>query len=361
MKKNILIFLLLSTCIFADGKKVSIYPMPIISFAPETSWRVGVTTRFIFDIYQDSLTRKSNAKFSLSYTGLEQIILENDWNYFFKGENWRTRGKAYFSKFREFYYGMGETSINDEISFDFTRSEIRAGLFYKLRDNLFTGPFYKYLAYYDLEQVEGEVNYQELLGSHVNAAGWSVIYDNRKNLLNPIQGKFAELTYFYNINSLPDIQKFYHRLNLDLRYYFSFAEKFTLATRSINFFNIGDAPFYDQAQIGGEEVARGYLLGRHRSNNMMSLQSEFRFPFPGIKLDLPFFGEYEAIYGIGFFGGISRVFDDFGDFAKSTIFPNYGISLKWMIDKSERVNIRFDYGIGTRGESGFYIKFGESF
>ncbi len=41
--------------------------------------------------------------------------------------------------------------------------------------------------------------------------------------------------------------------------------------------------------------------------------------------------------------------------------PNAGVGLRFLVDKNERTNLRFDYAIGQDGQKGFYISFGESF
>lgn len=41
--------------------------------------------------------------------------------------------------------------------------------------------------------------------------------------------------------------------------------------------------------------------------------------------------------------------------------PNAGIGLRFLVDKSENMNLRLDYAIGKNNQSGFYISFGEPF
>lgn len=362
MKRIIFLVFILNGLLLAqvdtNSKSINAYVLPIFSGAPETSWRFGITSRFLFDFYKNSETRKSNAKTSLSYTGLDQIIFESNWIYFFENEKYVTRGAVNFSDFTEFYYGTGETDLNNEIRFDFFRTEANFSFLFNLGKDVFFGPIYSFLEYDDIDVVEGETQYQELRNSSRNLIGATFLLDERNNLLNPQNGSFFEFLYAFNATN--DNHN-YHRFNIDYRYYHTFLNRFTIASRSINFININDAPFYDLALIGGEEIARGYLLGRHRSNNMMSLQTEFRFPFPGVTINLPWIGDYEFIWGFGVFGGLSKVFDSFDNFVNASIFPNSGISLKWMIDKAEKINIRIDYGVGRDGENGLYIKFGESF
>lgn len=41
--------------------------------------------------------------------------------------------------------------------------------------------------------------------------------------------------------------------------------------------------------------------------------------------------------------------------------PNAGVGLRFLVDKNENTNLRFDYAVGVQNQSGFYISFGESF
>jgi hypothetical protein len=41
--------------------------------------------------------------------------------------------------------------------------------------------------------------------------------------------------------------------------------------------------------------------------------------------------------------------------------PNAGVGLRFLVDKNEGTNLRFDYAVGAGNQSGFYISFGESF
>jgi hypothetical protein len=40
---------------------------------------------------------------------------------------------------------------------------------------------------------------------------------------------------------------------------------------------------------------------------------------------------------------------------------NAGMGLRFLVDKQDRTNLRFDYAVGQDGNRGFYFSFGESF
>lgn len=86
-------------------KKIKILPVPTFGYTPETRTYIGAVTLFTFDLYPDTTTRTSNAKFEVSYTWNKQLIIETGWNYFFKNEKYFTRGLLHYSKYPDQYYG----------------------------------------------------------------------------------------------------------------------------------------------------------------------------------------------------------------------------------------------------------------
>jgi outer membrane translocation and assembly module TamA len=65
--------------------------------------------------------------------------------------------------------------------------------------------------------------------------------------------------------------------------------------------------------------------------------------------------------GIATFGGISMVYEKVNRIENESFKPNAGIGLRFLVDKIEGTQLRFDYAVGANNQSGFYISFGESF
>lgn len=51
-----------------DKKKVTVLPVPVIGYTPETNIYFGAVTLFTINNVHDSLTRTSNAKIEFNYT-----------------------------------------------------------------------------------------------------------------------------------------------------------------------------------------------------------------------------------------------------------------------------------------------------
>lgn len=344
----LIILMLLARSVFCQdslkARKVKILPVPAFGYSPETRSYIGAVALFTFDLYKDSVTRISNAKVEFNYTQNKQLILETAWNYFFKQEKWFTKGQFHYSKFPDLYYGIGsQTPNSDKLVFNSNRIIMEAFVLKKIGAKLFTGLNAKYINYSNLNSDSSRVNFPELVGTSTFGLGYSLIKDTRNSLLTPTKGTYINCNTSYNFSNTN-----YLELMVDVRYYKTWKEKFTFSNRWVNDFNFGTPPFYDYAILGGDKFVRGYYYGRYRDNNLSSLQSEFRFP---------------VVWRIGLstFGGLSTIYSKTNGLKFSNVKTNYGIGLRFLVDKKDRTNLRLDYALGNDNNSGFYISFGESF
>ena len=347
-------------CCFAQSNnksKINILPLPVIGTSPETSWQIGVVSQLILSLHEQA--RSSVIKLEGKYTGLDQYLYEVEWDYYFNKEKWVTRGALYYYDFTEYYYGIGNNTPNsNEILFDFDRIQFRAMLLRKISDNYFFGLTYQYLDYNDIIPRTSETNFPELVDGNVNSYGFSIQRDTRKNVLNPKRASYLESSWNYNFYQPEN----YHKFILDYRRYLPVLGDNVLALRSLNIFNTDGAPYFDMAQVGGDEQVRGYLLGRFRNKNMMTVQSELRYFFDTFKVPIKFWFLDNPDFGLGFsvFAGLSNAFLEIKD-VTNRILTNFGAGLKFLIIKENDIYIRFDYGVGVDGQSGIYLKFGEAF
>jgi len=327
-----------------QSKKIKILPVPAFGYSPETKTYLGAVTLFTINMYRDSITRTSNAKLEVNYSWNKQIILESEWNYFFKQEKWFTKGKIHFSKYPDLYYGIGSnTPESNKLFFDSRRLIFEASLLKNIGYKLFSGINLKYTDYSNVEVESNELFYPELTAASTLGIGFSLLKDTRNNLLTPTKGLYSYLNTTWHF-----AKSNYLKFTFDLRYYKTWKNKFTLANRFINDVNTGHPPFYDRALLGGDKFVRGYYLGRYRDNNLSSIQSEFRFP------------AFRKIY-LATFGGLSNIYSPTNKFSIEKTKTNYGFGIRFLVDKTENTFLRLDYAIGQDKNDGFYISFGESF
>ena len=351
MKQNLLLFLF-SLFIFSVSnaqdstkrKKIKILPVPTFGYSPETRTYLGAVTLFTFDLYDDTTTRTSNAKFEVSYTWNKQLIVETGWNYFFKDEKYFTKGLLHYSKYPDQYFGVGaNTPETNKVIYNSNRFVGEIHGLKKIKKDLFTGPGIKYINYSKVENTAEAPVYPELVNGNTFGIGYSLLRDTRNNLLTPENGIYLNLNPVYNFS-----KKNYVEFLADVRHYKTWKEKYTLASRLVNDLNFGNVPFYDHAYLGGDKFVRGFYYGRYRDNHLSTLQTEFRMPVIWR-------------FGLAAFGGLSGLYSKQNPFSGESLKANYGAGLRFMVDKKDRTNLRIDYARGSNRNSGFYVAFGESF
>lgn len=323
-------------------KRVKILPVPTVGYSPETRTYVGAVTLFTFNLFKDSLTRTSNAKFEFNYTWNKQLILDTEWNYFLKEEKWFTKGKLQYSDYPDFYYGVGSnTPESNKLLYFSKRIVFEANILKKAGNKFFLGPNVRYINYYNVSYT-GALSYPELTSNYTIGVGITLLRDTRDNLLTPEKGLYFNFNAGYNFSKTN-----YGQTTIDLRYYKTWAEKFTWANRLFSEYNFRTPPIYDYAFLGGDQFVRGYDYGRYRNKNLSSWQTELRL-------------HLIWKFGLAAFGGLSNLYNA-ANFNVENTKPNYGLGLRFLVDKHDKTNLRLDYALGNSDNSGFYISFGESF
>ena len=122
-------------------------------------------------------------------------------------------------------------------------------------------------------------------------------------------------------------------------------KKTILALEGTAVITMGNAPFFNMAQLGGTRRLRGYFEGKFRDKHLLLAQAELRQEG---------FGRFGGVA----FAGMGTVFGSAGESLEWR--PNGGIGLRYQLDKKQKLNIRADYGFGVKSQ-GFYLTFGEAF
>jgi hypothetical protein len=99
--------------------------------------------------------------------------------------------------------------------------------------------------------------------------------------------------------------------------------------------------------MGSDILMRGYYMGSYRDKEMACGQVEFRIPV-------------WRFIGIVLFAAAGEVQPDINFFNWDDVKITYGLGLRFMFIKHERVNIGGDLGFG-KGTKALYFGSGESF
>ncbi|NQZ77365.1 MAG: BamA/TamA family outer membrane protein [Ekhidna sp.] len=339
----------------------TIYPAkiilaPLISYSPETSIALGVGAKWLFKMRgSGDETRTSNMPISLKYTFKNQFLLSSGFEVFSPGEKWMLTGNVDVKRFPRFYYGVGRNTLErDEEEYTFNQLLIEPILLKRLFHRyLFLGGGIRYnrISGVFFSDPEGTLALSDQLGidgSTSVALEAAIVFDSRNNILSANSGWYLEATHgVYNTALSSDYD--FELTRIDLR---GFVSPFKRRKDVIGFqvrahLSHGDLPLNEMAFLGSDEIMRGYYEGRFIDRNMFMAQVEYRRDIKGR-------------LGAVAFVGAGDVAERVADFSFSDMKPSLGFGLRFLLDKREDLNVRFDWGFGE-GTDNYYLNVAEAF
>lgn len=366
MNRNIQFLLSLFCCFFIFSKAIgqdtlrqqsilekrnSLFAIPFAFYMPETRWGFGTAGVYTFRLKREVLdSRPSKLQLGFAYTQNKQILFYLPYQLFAQNERVNIYGELGYYLFSYKYFGIGNNTreIDEEI-YDVNYPRFRINALKKIRPNLYLGVRYWLDDYNIIEtETEGELSSGTIAGStssFLSGAGLVLNYDSRNNLFFPDKGHYIETVLFANgkyLGSDFNFSKFY----LDARTYIGI-KKSVIAFNFLGEFTSGTAPFNQLSYIGGSFKMRGIFEGRYKDNHSMVLQGEYRCPL---------FWRLKA----ALFASYGMVGADLDDFKPNNFKLSYGIGLRVLVNKKEKIHLRFDAGFG-KGTSGYYVTIGEAF
>lgn len=330
---------------------------PIIYYSPETSLGFGIGAKYLFKFKgSGEETRTSNMPVSFLYTLKNQFFIFSGFEVFTNQEKWVITGNILFQNYPRLYYGIGKNTpeTNEEIydSYQFLIEPIVLKRVFTRY--LFLGGGLRYNRIYNTKiEPNGLLDTDKPIGFNGSTSvgfEFAALYDSRDNILNATKGWYLEFTRgFYN-TSLGSTHKF-DLTRFDLRHFLKVSEKNNgvLAFQAIGHFTNGNVPLSEYALFGSEEIMRGYIEGRYIEENLLATQIEYRRTFK------------DSRFGFVAFIGAGDVFNTSKELNFNDIKLNYGLGLRFILDKKEKLNIRFDYGAGNESSGNLYINIAEAF
>lgn len=365
--RNIFIFLYLLFCSVASTPLVaqdstvsdtltnqqnSLFALPIAFYSPETDWAFGATGIFAFRFKTEKKeTRPSQLTLGFAYTLNKQILLYMPYQLFAKNEAYNIYGELGYYLYSYQFFGLGNNTKEEDMEiYKVNYPRIRVNALKLLRPNLYGG-FRYWMDDFDIKEIQedGILATQSIPGQQggfLSGLGLVLNFDNRNNIFFPTKGTFVEFVSFSNGAYLGSDFDF-TKITLDASKYLAFKNQ-VLAFNLYTEFTGGTAPFNQLALLGGNKKMRGYFEGRLRDNHQIMFQSEYRFPI------------YKERFRGVLFGGVGQVANTFSAFSFQQLKYTYGLGLRILINKKERIHIRLDAGFGKE-TSGYYLTIGEAF
>lgn len=334
-------------------KKKTTVIFPVIARSIETGFSFGAAASTTFHLSKfDTATRTSNIQAVGLYSVKKQFIAALEGSQYTKNERYIFNEIISYSSFPDKFWGLGQSSsANNEESYKFQQYYINLQALKNIGHHFFVGGLLEVQNLMDIDYNKGGIfDIEHVAGRHpyfIAGIGNSLTFDSRSNAFSPDKGLFAQL-YFNHFDNYLGSDYIYSNLVADVRKYFSLKQK-VLALQAYYSGNYGDEiPLRSLASLGGSNRMRGYYEGRYRDKQLITIQSELRFPI------------YKRLSGVAF-GAIGDVAERLSNFSPLEFKYTYGTGLRFAVNKIERLNIRVDYGFGANGNSGLYFQLGEAF
>ncbi len=164
-----------------------------------------------------------------------------------------------------------------------------------------------------------------------HALGFNFAYDSRDNVSNPEKGWNIELDVSFYTKWMGSSND-YNNYELSVNKYFRLNPKGVIAARFNTAISAGDVPFTGQNVVMGTDL-RGYTDGKHRANQVHTLQAEYRWSF------------YKKFGMVGF-GGVAVAVDKVQEISFNGLLPAAGVGLRYLMIEDEGINVGVDVAVG---------------
>jgi outer membrane protein assembly factor BamA len=336
----------------ADTVAVSTRPrlvvLPILFSSPDTRWAAGVLPQVTFHL--PGATRPSSARVDAFYTQNSQFTVRVRPTLWFANDSYSAGLNAAWKRWPTTFYGVGSPAENAQKE-GYTEHLLEANthVVRRVATSVYAGLQYdvRYSRLSDLDPA-GRLTTGEITGSGsgmTSSLGVVARYDTRDHDFFPTSGGWYQVVARAAGPALGSDYSF-SSVEMDLRRYASISTRQTVAVQMLVRMTAGDAPFQAVPAVGS--VFRGYETSRFIDSNLLAVQAEYRF--------------VPVISRVGFvgFAGLGQTTRRLSDIGTSDLKYVVGGGLRVQISRQDRVNLRWDYGIGL-DSAGDYLDLGEAF
>ena len=345
-----------------NKNKAQVSFVPAVLYSLSTGFAVSLNANAAF-YPKNEKDNLSNILTNINYTQYKQVIVQAATNIWTKNNGYTISTNWSYLKFPQKDFGLGGYSSLDRLDFlDYSYLRLHQSVLKKIGPDLYIGPGINIDYHWNITDTStinrptyGAKEYG--LPAKTNSTGIVVnlLYDTRKNLANPLPGSsLINLIYRNNTTWLGSNQHT-QSLLIDVRKYLRFPvnSKNIFAFWSYDWLTLqGLPPYLDLPATAWDaytNTGRGYIQGRFRGNQMLYLESEYRF---GITEN--------GLLGAVIFANAQSFSETPGGKIK-TIATGYGAGIRIKFNKHSNTNVAIDYGFGKGGSHGFSMNLGEVF
>ncbi len=343
------------------SKQIKISISPIIEYTLSTGLTAGIAANGAFYTSVIKPTNISAFLGAIKYTQKKQFLLPIQTTYWTPGNKFNFSGDWRYLNFPQDTYGIGGSSTHADLyTVNYKYLRFYEFILKNITNNFFVGMGYQLDHHWNIsetgikpERVTDFKSYGYNQRSTSSGISIDIVYDSRKNSINPEGGTLYGNLQFLQNSTLLGSNTNWNSLLIDLRKYYRVGQKNVLAFWFYSVLTLsGNPPYLDLPGTGTDtynNTGRGYEFGRFIGKKYLDLEAEFRF----------------GITNNGLIGGV--VFCNAGSVAEKVtnkfenIYPGYGAGLRIKLNKFSNTSACLDYGFGRKKSRGFFGNLGEIF
>jgi len=331
-----------------DRKNYSITFFPTMTYSDEAGFALGAFAAIILNeeepVSKSKYYRPTTLVPSISYSTKSFLEFESDFFRFTKS-NWFIGSKISIYKMPLNFYGIGEPNDNFSV-YDQNTYSIFGSFLKSLHEYYFIGLKYD-IGYVLNRNFDGDLLNNSITGYNGGfhgGAGLEVRIDTRNDILYPSRGiLFSASVMEYGFDFSFDITEFDLRLFHDV-----FSKKNILAFQALWTISGGNAPFYKLPKLGGQNLLRSIdNSNKYIEKQKYLIQGEYRREFGGR-------------FGAVAFAGFGQSAPKLDAFYLDDMVYMYGLGFRFRLLKHDKLNFRFDYGMGN-GPAAIFMTIREAF
>ena len=345
------------------NQRLHLSASPILEYTLSTELTTGIAAGGAFYTNVEKQTNVSSFVGAIKYTQKKQFLLPIQSSVWTAGNKYNLLGDWRYLNFPQDTYGIGGfTTQADQYTITYKYIRFYEFALRHIRNSFYAGAGYQLDHHWGIEELNvpaGHVTDYQIYGfSHSSVSSGvaiDLLYDSRKNSINPEGGSaYANLEFLQN-SALLGSSSDWNSVLIDLRRYFTVAPGTSvLAFWFYGVLTISGAalliwtspiPALIRTIIPGGDKEQGRFIGKR----YVDLEGELRFP----------------ITRTGLLGGVifcnAESVSELSNDRFEVVHPGVGIGLRIKFNKFSNTNACLDYGIGARGSRGFFGNLGEVF
>ncbi|MGB5692475.1 MAG: BamA/TamA family outer membrane protein, partial [Flavobacteriaceae bacterium] len=323
-------------------KRKSFSAYPYVFYSPESQFAGGAGGIYIFYAGQQEDLKPSKIGFGGYYSTNKQYKLSVSPNLYLFDNYLYIEAPTSFGYFVNKFWGIGD-DVPDFENASYAIQTFTTTVTVQIPPLLLfsadrTGLIFDFDQTDIVDKLENDkLEDDTLLGNNggtVIGIGTDLLWDSRDNLFFPNSGIYQYFKTVIYPGGMSDFN--FASFELDVKSFLAIAPDhvfaFNMNVQSV----VGDTPFYKLPALGGQKRMRGFFNGRYRDNFYGMLQAEYRQYF------------YRK-WGFVAFAGAGNVSNTIVEYDFSSMKYSYGVGLRFLFNKQQKINLRMDIGFGSDG------------